>query len=178
MTGDPELAAAQAAAAVVHVGQKTTFRRPWAAAIDRVIGWVVEPAAALLVAVEIVILASSVLFRYVLRSPLVWGDDPALVVGDARRGDCVPARRAHSHDGTRPARLTEDRRGTRCDFFGRRLDLRDRVDSGQFQILPARADRRHAGPQHSALVRRAGDHGRSAADPDLGAAQTQRDRSQ
>src|SRR6202163_2789715 len=80
MTGDPELAAAQAAAAVVHVGQKTTFRRPWAAAIDRVIGWVVEPAAALLVAVEIVILASSVFTRYVLRSPLVWSDELATIL--------------------------------------------------------------------------------------------------
>ena len=80
MTVDPELAAAEAAAAVVHVGQKTTFRRPWAAAIDRVIGWIVEPVAALLVAVEIIILASSVLFRYVLRSPLVWSDELATIL--------------------------------------------------------------------------------------------------
>src|ERR1700688_659208 len=80
MAVDPEPAAADAAAAVVHVGQKTTFRRPWAVAIDRVIGAIVEPVAAFLVAVEIVILASSVLFRYVLRSPLVWSDELATIL--------------------------------------------------------------------------------------------------
>src|ERR1700693_204425 len=80
MADDPDLAAAEAAAAVVRVGQHTTFRRPWAVAIDRVIGAIVEPVAAFLVAVEIVILASSVLFRYVLRSPLVWSDELATIL--------------------------------------------------------------------------------------------------
>ncbi len=56
------------------------FRRPWAAAIDRAIGTVVEPLAALLVVVEVVILASGVFTRYVLRSPLVWTDELATIL--------------------------------------------------------------------------------------------------
>src|ERR1700732_2256115 len=80
MAVDSELAAFEAAAAVVHVGQKTAFRRPWAIAVDRAIGRTVEPLAALIVAAEIIILASSVLFRYVLRNPLVWGDALATIL--------------------------------------------------------------------------------------------------
>src|ERR1700716_2439260 len=57
-----------------------TFRRPWAAAIDRVIGAVVEPLAALLVVVEIVILSAGVFTRYVLGNPLVWSDELATIV--------------------------------------------------------------------------------------------------
>jgi tripartite ATP-independent transporter DctM subunit len=57
-----------------------SFRRPWAAAIDRAIGAVVEPAAAALVVVEIVILALGVWTRYVTRSPLAWTDELATIL--------------------------------------------------------------------------------------------------
>ncbi len=56
------------------------FRRPWAAAIDRAIGAVVEPLAALLVLVEIVILSAGVFTRYVLGNPLVWSDELATII--------------------------------------------------------------------------------------------------
>ncbi len=56
------------------------FRRPWAAAIDRAIGVVVEPLAALLVVAEIVILSAGVFTRYVLGNPLVWSDELATMV--------------------------------------------------------------------------------------------------
>src|ERR1700733_6548432 len=56
------------------------FRRPWAAAIDRGIGMVVEPLAALLVLVEVAILAAGVFTRYVLGNPLVWSDELATLV--------------------------------------------------------------------------------------------------
>jgi tripartite ATP-independent transporter DctM subunit len=56
------------------------FRRPWAAAIDRVIGAIVEPLAALLVLVEVAILSAGVFTRYVLGNPLVWSDELATLV--------------------------------------------------------------------------------------------------
>ncbi|MBV9407439.1 MAG: TRAP transporter large permease subunit [Candidatus Eremiobacteraeota bacterium] len=71
------------------------FRRPWAAAVDRAIGAVVEPVAALLVLVEIVILAAGVFTRYVLRQPLVWSDELAttLLLWLAMLGSVVAYRR-------------------------------------------------------------------------------------
>jgi len=56
------------------------LRRPWAAAIDRAIGGVVEPLAALLVVVEVGILSAGVFTRYVLGNPLVWSDELATIV--------------------------------------------------------------------------------------------------
>jgi tripartite ATP-independent transporter DctM subunit len=56
------------------------FRRPWAAAIDRAIGAVVEPAAAFLVLVEVVILALGVFTRYVVHHPLDWTDELATIL--------------------------------------------------------------------------------------------------
>ena len=70
----------------VHVAETAvteepfTFRRPWAAAIDRAIGAVVEPLAALLVLVEVFILTAGVFTRYVLGNPLVWSDELATLV--------------------------------------------------------------------------------------------------
>lgn len=64
--------------AALHV--QPPLRRPWAAAIDRAIGSVVEPLAALLVIVEIVILSAGVFTRYVLGNPLVWSDELATFV--------------------------------------------------------------------------------------------------
>jgi tripartite ATP-independent transporter DctM subunit len=57
-----------------------SFRRPWATAIDRAIGAVVEPLAALLVLAEIVILAAGVISRYLIRQPLVWSDELATIL--------------------------------------------------------------------------------------------------
>jgi len=57
-----------------------TYRRPWARAIDRAIGAVVEPLTALLVLVEVVILAAGVFTRYVMHSPLVWSDELATIL--------------------------------------------------------------------------------------------------
>jgi tripartite ATP-independent transporter DctM subunit len=56
------------------------FRRPWAAAVDRAIGAVVEPIAAFLVVVEVVILAAGVFTRYVMRQPLSWTDELATIL--------------------------------------------------------------------------------------------------
>src|SRR5579884_2697295 len=56
------------------------FRRSWTAAIDRAIGAVVEPVAAFLVLVEVVILAAGVFTRYVLGNPLVWSDELATII--------------------------------------------------------------------------------------------------
>ena len=74
------------AAATVHDAELASLhgpvplRRPWAAAIDRAIGFVVEPLAAFLVVVDIVILAAGVFTRYVLGNPLVWSDELATLV--------------------------------------------------------------------------------------------------
>src|ERR1700737_1219450 len=59
---------------------QVAFRRPWAAAIDGAIGAVVEPLAALLGVVEIVILSAGVFTRYVLGNPLVWSDELATII--------------------------------------------------------------------------------------------------
>jgi len=56
------------------------FRRAWARAIDRAIGAVVEPLAALLVVIEVIVLAAGVFFRYVMVRPLVWSDELATIL--------------------------------------------------------------------------------------------------
>jgi tripartite ATP-independent transporter DctM subunit len=56
------------------------YRFGWTRAIDRAIGALVEPIAALLVLVEIVLLASGVFARYVAHSSLVWGDELATIL--------------------------------------------------------------------------------------------------
>ncbi|HWT06851.1 MAG TPA: TRAP transporter small permease, partial [Xanthomonadales bacterium] len=74
------------AAETVHAAETAALhslaplRRPWAAAIDRAIGAVVDPLAALLVIVEIAILSAGVFTRYVLGNPLVWSDELATFV--------------------------------------------------------------------------------------------------
>jgi tripartite ATP-independent transporter DctM subunit len=75
------------AAETAHVASETAvehepfvFRRPWARAVDHAIGMVVEPLAALLVVVEVVILSAGVFTRYVLGNPLVWSDELATIV--------------------------------------------------------------------------------------------------
>jgi tripartite ATP-independent transporter DctM subunit len=48
--------------------------------LDRCIGWLTEPAVALLVLAEIVILFAGVVSRYLLESPLVWSDELASIL--------------------------------------------------------------------------------------------------
>ena len=56
------------------------YRSRVAATIDRAIGGVTEPLAALLLVVEVGILAANVFTRYVLKNPLTWGDELATVL--------------------------------------------------------------------------------------------------
>ncbi|MGB8267049.1 MAG: TRAP transporter large permease subunit [Candidatus Velthaea sp.] len=51
------------------------LHRRWTIAVDRAIGFVVEPLAALLIVVEVGILASGVFSRYVLHNALTWTDE-------------------------------------------------------------------------------------------------------
>ena len=67
------------AAPAVH-GGRYVYRRGWTRAVDRAIGAVAEPVAALLVAVEVAILTAGVFTRYVLKSPLVWSDELATIL--------------------------------------------------------------------------------------------------
>lgn len=70
----------QAVAAPAVHGGRYEYRRAWTRAIDRAIGGVAEPIAALLVVIEVAILASGVFTRYVLKSPLVWSDELATIL--------------------------------------------------------------------------------------------------
>jgi tripartite ATP-independent transporter DctM subunit len=81
MTADTAIAGlVEAESGVEASSARYRFRRPWAAAIDRAIGAAVEPVAALLIAVEVVILAAGVFTRYVMHSPLVWSDELATIL--------------------------------------------------------------------------------------------------
>ncbi len=81
MISDETIAArAEESAELAHLPARVKFHRPWAAATDRTIGFVVEVTAAALVAVEIVLLATGVFMRYVLRNPLVWSDELATIL--------------------------------------------------------------------------------------------------
>ena len=59
-------------------GQGVGLHRGWTIAVDRVVGAVVEPIVALLIVVEIAILASGVFSRYVLHNALTWTDELAI----------------------------------------------------------------------------------------------------
>jgi tripartite ATP-independent transporter DctM subunit len=56
------------------------LRRSWARGLDRVIGAVVEPAAALLIVVEVVLLFANVVSRYAFHGALIWGDELATIL--------------------------------------------------------------------------------------------------
>ncbi|MGH7659700.1 MAG: TRAP transporter large permease subunit [Vulcanimicrobiaceae bacterium] len=58
----------------------TGLWRGWTTAIDRAIGAVVEPIAAVLLVVEVGILASGVFSRYVLHNAIVWTDELATIL--------------------------------------------------------------------------------------------------
>jgi tripartite ATP-independent transporter DctM subunit len=54
--------------------------RPWTVALDRIIGATVEPVVAVLIVVEVGILASGVFSRYVLHNAIVWTDEMATIL--------------------------------------------------------------------------------------------------
>ena len=62
------------------VPSTTGLWRPWTVAIDRGIGIIVEPIAAVLLVVEVGILASGVFSRYVLHNAIVWTDELATIL--------------------------------------------------------------------------------------------------
>ncbi|WP_454691072.1 TRAP transporter large permease [Achromobacter aloeverae] len=76
MSAPMQPAAGLAAAAAAP----TVARRPWAAGLDRAIGWLVEIPAAMLVVAEVVILFAGIVARYVLHTPLVWSDELASIL--------------------------------------------------------------------------------------------------
>ena len=54
--------------------------RAWAASLDAALGRLTEIPAAVLVAVEILVLFAGVVSRYVLHAPLVWSDELASIL--------------------------------------------------------------------------------------------------
>ncbi|MFN2460234.1 MAG: TRAP transporter large permease subunit [Candidatus Velthaea sp.] len=58
-----------------HAGPATELHRSWTIALDRLVAGIVTPVVAVLIVVEIVILASGVFSRYVLHNALVWTDE-------------------------------------------------------------------------------------------------------
>lgn len=54
--------------------------RPWTIAVDRTVGAIVEPVAAFLITLEVLILFAGVFCRYVLNRPLTWSDELATVL--------------------------------------------------------------------------------------------------
>ena len=55
-------------------------RYAWTAAVDRWIGYLTEPLAAVLLVVEVAILAAGVFSRYVMHNALVWTDEGATIL--------------------------------------------------------------------------------------------------
>jgi len=55
-------------------------RYAWTAAVDRWIGYLTEPLAAVLLVVEVAILAAGVFSRYVMHNALVWTDEVATIL--------------------------------------------------------------------------------------------------
>src|SRR6201999_3699575 len=81
----------------VTIGEVTTpARRSVAASLEAFLGTLVEIPAAILVVAEIVILFAGVIWRYVLREPLIWSDELAsiLFLWLAMLGAAVAFRRA------------------------------------------------------------------------------------
>src|ERR1700761_1201385 len=65
----------------VTIGEVTTpARRSVAASLEAFLGMLVEIPAAILVVAEIVILFAGVIWRYVLRQPLIWSDELASIL--------------------------------------------------------------------------------------------------
>jgi len=66
--------------AEMAIADGTLRTHRWTEVVDNAIGSVVEPVAAVLIVLEVIILASDVFARYVLRNALVWGDELALIM--------------------------------------------------------------------------------------------------
>jgi tripartite ATP-independent transporter DctM subunit len=66
--------------AMHHGAQPALLWRGWTRAIDRAIGWFVEPATAALVVIEVCILTAGVYSRYVLDNALSWSDELASIL--------------------------------------------------------------------------------------------------
>ena len=77
-----DAAAAEHAAATggVAASSRKVLRRRWTSNVDRAIGAIVDPATAILIVAEVVILSSGVFSRYVLKSALVWTDELATIL--------------------------------------------------------------------------------------------------
>jgi len=54
--------------------------KPWTIAVDHAIGWIADPIAATLIVIEIILLATGVFTRYILKDAIVWGDELAKVL--------------------------------------------------------------------------------------------------
>ncbi len=78
LAGADGLGALEAASASMPI--RPAFRRGWTARVDRAIGAAVEPVAAAIVAIELVIMVTGVFFRYVLHDALAWSDELALIL--------------------------------------------------------------------------------------------------
>jgi tripartite ATP-independent transporter DctM subunit len=64
----------------LHAAAPPAYERAWARVVDRAVGYLTEPAAAVLVVAEIILLAAGVFMRYVLHNALVWGDELATIL--------------------------------------------------------------------------------------------------
>lgn len=98
-------------------GSDMLARRPFFRSADWLIAWISEAPAAMLVVLEIVILFSGVVSRYVFRSPLTWTDELAsiLFLWLAMLGAVVALRRGeHMRLSTLVERLSPDRRAQVC----------------------------------------------------------------
>ncbi|QCI66797.1 TRAP transporter large permease subunit [Phreatobacter stygius] len=88
--------------------------RSWLATADRVLGFIVEIPAAILVVAEVVVLFSGIVARYVLHKPLIWSDELAstLFLWLAMLGAVIALRRGeHMRMTALVARLSPDKRG-------------------------------------------------------------------
>jgi hypothetical protein len=145
------LSALEAAAA--SLPERPYFRRDWTARADRAVGALVEPLAAALIAIELLLMAAGVIARYVLHSPLPWSDELALILflwltmlgavvayrKDEHMRLTMVVRRAHVRCDARRDRV--DRRGAVLRRpIARRMEFRERG--------PFRSHRRDAVAAH------------------------------
>jgi tripartite ATP-independent transporter DctM subunit len=68
------------ASATKKIGSEPGWRYPALKTLDRIIGWASEGPAAILVALEIVILMAGVAARYLFNAPLTWSDELASIL--------------------------------------------------------------------------------------------------
>ena len=56
------------------------MKSSWTNAVDRWIGYLTEPLAAVLLVIEVAVLAAGVFSRYVLHDAIVWTDEVATIL--------------------------------------------------------------------------------------------------